>query len=112
VTFAEDAIEKILELTERYAYFLQQWAYESWNASKLTVISGATVDIATKMAIQELDKSFSRLASIDAIRPRRKTCEPWRNLAVESIYLAILPTSSGSKSLLWHRHVAPSYGRG
>jgi hypothetical protein len=32
VSFDDQAIERILELTERYPYFLQQWAYEAWNA--------------------------------------------------------------------------------
>lgn len=71
VAFANDAIERILDLTERYPYFLQQWAYEAWNASETRTISRATVDTATKMAIQELDKSFFKVR-FDRCTPSEK----------------------------------------
>jgi hypothetical protein len=71
VSFSEDAIELILELTERYPYFLQQWAYEAWNASDSPTISLETVKAATKMAIQELDKSFFKVR-FDRCSPSEK----------------------------------------
>jgi AAA domain len=71
VTFADDAIDRILQLTERYPYFLQQWAHEAWNASESPVISLATVDVATKMAIRELDKSFFKVR-FDRCTPSEK----------------------------------------
>jgi AAA ATPase domain len=61
VTFSGPAIDKILDLTERYPYFLQQWAYEAWNYSDTPLIDLATVEAATKLAIQELDKSFFKV---------------------------------------------------
>ena len=70
VTFAHDAIVRILQLTECYPYFLQQWAYEAWNASGTTLISSETVDVATGLAIQELDKSFFKVSSLHAIRKK------------------------------------------
>lgn len=60
-SFTEDAIDLILDLTERYPYFLQQWSYEAWNISETSVISRATVEIATEKAIQELDRSFFKV---------------------------------------------------
>jgi hypothetical protein len=71
VTFSSDAIDKILELTECYPYFLQQWAYEAWNASDTNVISSETIDVATKLAIQELDKSFFKVR-FDRCNPSEK----------------------------------------
>jgi hypothetical protein len=71
VVFEDVAIEKILELTERYPYFLQQWAYEAWNASKSPTISVQTVDVATKMAIEELDSSFFQVR-FDRCTPSEK----------------------------------------
>jgi AAA domain len=71
VSFDDKAIERILELTERYPYFLQQWAYEAWNASESEIISAETVDIATKLAIQELDKSFFKVR-FDRCTPSEK----------------------------------------
>lgn len=71
VLFEDRAIERILELTERYPYFLQQWAYEAWNASEPEVISTETIDTATKLAIQELDKSFFKVR-FDRCTPSEK----------------------------------------
>jgi hypothetical protein len=71
VTFTDDAIDKILELTECYPYFLQQWAYEAWNASDTSVISAITIDVATTLAIQELDKSFFKVR-FDRCTPSEK----------------------------------------
>ncbi len=43
VTFTDDAIASILELTEGYPYFLQQWAYEAWNVSETETITQEVV---------------------------------------------------------------------
>ncbi|SFK81230.1 hypothetical protein SAMN04488498_113100 [Mesorhizobium albiziae] len=61
VVFEQDAIESILAQTERYPYFLQQWAYEAWNAAPTEVISLEIVEAATQMAIKELDQSFFKV---------------------------------------------------
>jgi hypothetical protein len=71
VTFADDAIERILEVTERYPYFLQQWAYEAWNVSESTTITLETVERATTLAIEELDKSFFKVR-FDRCTPSEK----------------------------------------
>lgn len=71
VQFADDAVERILELTERYPYFLQQWAYESWNASASPNITLEVVDRATELAIAELDRSFFKVR-FDRCRPSEK----------------------------------------
>jgi hypothetical protein len=71
VSFDDKAIERILELIERYPYFLQQWAYEAWNASESEIISVETVVMATKLAIQELDKSFFKVR-FDRCTPSEK----------------------------------------
>jgi GTPase SAR1 family protein len=61
VTFTADAIQKILDVTERYPYFLQQWAYESWNVATGDVVTLADVDRAGTLAINELDQSFFKV---------------------------------------------------
>lgn len=71
VTFADDAIDQIMKLTERYPYFLQQWAYEAWNVSESPLISLAAVETATQLAIQELDKSFFKVR-FDRCTPSEK----------------------------------------
>jgi hypothetical protein len=71
VIFLPKAIDRILELTECYPYFLQQWAYEAWNASDTSEISAETVEIATTLAIQELDRSFFKVR-FDRCTPSEK----------------------------------------
>ena len=61
VTFTDEAIRRILELTQRYPYFLQQWAYEAWNAAPEPTIGEDDVGVATTLAIEELDRSFFKV---------------------------------------------------
>lgn len=71
VTFENAAIEQILKLTERYPYFLQQWAYEAWNISPTTTISEPIITKATIAAIKELDQSFFKVR-FDRCAPSEK----------------------------------------
>ncbi len=71
VAFEDDAVRKILEVTQRYPYFLQQWAYEAWNAAQGPRIDAKTVDEATKAAIAELDTSFFKVR-FDRCTPSEK----------------------------------------
>ena len=61
VSFAAEAIERILDVTKRYPYFLQQWGYDAWNVAKQSPISAPDVDMATRHAIHELDQSFFKV---------------------------------------------------
>lgn len=61
VTFTPEAVARILEITEKYPYFLQQWAYEAWNAADSPTITKQVVDIASGPAIRELDQSFFKV---------------------------------------------------
>lgn len=70
-TFEADAIEKILQTTKRYPYFLQQWGYDSWNCAEGPSISGADVDCATEHALRELDQSFFKVR-FDRCTPAEK----------------------------------------
>lgn len=72
VEFESAAVERILELTKRYPYFLQQWAYEAWNLSEEPLISANTIDNATNLAIRELDQSFFKVR-FDRCTPSEKT---------------------------------------
>jgi len=70
-TFEPAAIEEILRLTERYPYFLQQWAYEAWNIADDERISREVVEQATLLSIKELDQSFFKVR-FDRCTPSEK----------------------------------------
>lgn len=61
VQYSDDAIEKILKVTESYPYFLQQWAHDTWNISVGPVITLQDVDVATEVSIRALDESFFKM---------------------------------------------------
>lgn len=69
--FSDDAIDLILEMTERYPYFLQQWAYEAWNIAEREEITRQDVQKAETMAIRELDQSFFKVR-FDRCTPAEK----------------------------------------
>lgn len=61
VRYDPDAVDLILEVTERYPYFLQQWGYDAWNAAEGSPINADDVERATHRAINELDQSFFKV---------------------------------------------------
>ena len=61
VTYSERAITKILETTQSYPYFLQQWAHDSWNVATGPVIEESDVIEATQISLQSLDESFFKV---------------------------------------------------
>jgi len=65
------AVQQILKVTERYPYFLQQWAYESWNVAEGSTITAANVLQAHDNAISVLDQSFFKVR-FDRCTPSEK----------------------------------------
>ena len=61
VTISDAAVTEILHVTQRYPYFLQQWAYEAWNMAAGLSIEKSDVENATPKAIAELDQSFFKV---------------------------------------------------
>lgn len=61
VAFLPDALNALLERTQRYPYFLQQWAHEAWNAAACSPVTLADVETATGEALRELDISFFKV---------------------------------------------------
>ncbi len=58
VTFEPEAVSRVLKDCRGYPYFLQEWAYESWNAAEGKVIDASAVERATPMVHKTLDSSF------------------------------------------------------
>ncbi|HSV61191.1 MAG TPA: ATP-binding protein [Variovorax sp.] len=56
-----DALEKILQVTQGYAYFLQQWGSHTWRAATTSPIAADDVTTASGTAIAALDESFFRV---------------------------------------------------
>ncbi len=71
VSFDDDALTEIIEKTEGYPYFLQEWGYHAWNLAGGSPITADIVSTATREAIANLDQSFFRVR-LDRLTPREK----------------------------------------
>lgn len=61
VTFDEQAVDRIIERTEGYAYFLQKWGKHAWDTADASPVTLSDVDAASASAVAALDESFFRV---------------------------------------------------
>ena len=66
-----DALDRIVEETRGYPYFLQEWGKHSWDAADASPITREDVDNASTMAVAALDESFFRVR-FDRLTPAEK----------------------------------------
>lgn len=71
VDFTDEALNEIVSVTQGYPYFLQEWAYQTWNLADHSPIDASVVKQATKIALNRLDESFFRVR-FDRLTPREK----------------------------------------
>lgn len=71
VDFEDGAVSEVIQETQGFPYFLQQWGHESWNISDGPSITLADVKQASKAAIANLDQSFFRVR-FDRLTQREK----------------------------------------
>jgi DNA-binding CsgD family transcriptional regulator len=71
VTIKDEALTLILQQTKGYPYFLQEWAYHTWNASSASPIKAEDARQATEQALRALDTGFFRVR-LDRLTPREK----------------------------------------
>ena len=69
--FTREALDEVIEVTQGYPYFLQQWGYEAWNLAAGPTIELADIHLATARAIRRLDESFFRVR-FDRLTPKEK----------------------------------------
>lgn len=67
----DDALRELINQTQGYPYFLQEWGYQAWNLAKKSPIDQATIVQATKESIVRLDEGFFRVR-FDRLTPREK----------------------------------------
>ena len=71
VSFDDDALDELVQVTQGYPYFLQEWGYHAWNLAPATPITVQIVKDATDLSIRKLDESFFRVR-FDRLTPREK----------------------------------------
>ena len=65
------ALSRIIEKTQGYPYFLQEWGKHSWDVAESSPITAEDVDIASASTIAALDASFFRVR-FDRLTPAEK----------------------------------------
>lgn len=68
---ADEAVNRIIEETKGYPYFLQEWGKHAWDAAAVSPIRLKDVEQATDSAIAALDESFFRVR-FDRLTPAEK----------------------------------------
>lgn len=71
VAYEPDATQRILDATEGYPYFLQEWGKHAWDAAETSPITLADVELASITATAALDESFFRVR-FDRLTPMEK----------------------------------------
>lgn len=65
------ALDLILQKTNGYAYFLQEWGSQSWKIAKESPIRAADVESASTMVLAAMDHGFFRVR-LDRLTPRER----------------------------------------
>ena len=71
VTVADAALQRIIDTTRGYPYFLQEWGKHAWDAADTSPIDLADVERATLAATAALDDSFFRVR-FDRLTPSER----------------------------------------
>ena len=71
VEFADDALDRLLNFTQGYPYFLQEWGYHVWNAAPESPITLDDVNLAARDVQRRLDENFFRVR-MDRLTPAEK----------------------------------------
>jgi hypothetical protein len=67
----DDALQRIIQETHRYPYFLQEWGKHAWDAAGASPITLHDVELASQTAVAALDESFFRVR-FDRLTPLEK----------------------------------------
>jgi len=71
VVFGDEALDRIIQDTKGYPYFLQEWGKHVWDVADGSPISLDDVEAASESAIAALDSSFFRVR-FDRLTPSEK----------------------------------------
>lgn len=71
VDITDAALDRILQETRGYPYFLQQWGSHTWRAAETSPIAIDAVHTASLTAVAALDESFFRVR-FDRLTPKEK----------------------------------------
>jgi hypothetical protein len=71
VEFDSDALERIVEETQGYPYFIQEWGKHCWDTATSSPITIGNVEVASRTVIAALDEGFFRIR-FDRLTPAER----------------------------------------
>lgn len=71
VRYEDAAIRRVVEATEGYPYFLQEWGKHAWDVAVASPISRDDVGKASRLATAALDEGFFRVR-LERLTPRQR----------------------------------------
>ena len=71
VKIEQDAVTQVVQETQGYPYFLQEWGKHAWDTARSSPITLSDVKVASASAIAALDESFFRVR-FDRLTPAEK----------------------------------------
>lgn len=71
VALTDEALDMLLDVTQGYPYFLQEWGYHVWNAAPKSPITLDDVRLAAPDVQRQLDRNFF-LVRMDRLTPAEK----------------------------------------
>ena len=71
ITYTDDALDELVQVTSGYPYFIQEWAYQAWLTASASPITLQDVRAATPSVLKRLDAGFFRVR-FDRLTPRER----------------------------------------
>lgn len=68
---ANTAVKMIIDRTQGYPYFLQEWGYQTWNVADRSPFTRTHVEKASKAVFERLDEGFFRVR-FDRLTPKER----------------------------------------
>ena len=65
----EAALKKVIDETQGYPYFLQEWGFQAWNSADDSPIEASDIAIASPAALKRLDEGFFKVR-FDRLTPK------------------------------------------
>lgn len=67
----DDALKQVIQITEGYPYFLQEWGFQAWNTAGGSPIEVADINEATEAALKRLNDGFFQVR-FDRLTPKER----------------------------------------
>jgi AAA ATPase domain len=61
VEYEPDAVERIIDVTQGYPYFLQEWSKQAWDVAEASPITPLDVQTAEPLTVAALDEGFFKV---------------------------------------------------